>query len=90
VRRADNHLHVPTVLKSGSLNLLEPSGPVPFKKEYLTRRKCRQQKVNTPSHDTVKTTILMTVTCHSSHLGYGTSFVPWKYISDNKYGSSEF
>jgi len=22
------HLHVPTVLKSGSLNLLEPSGPV--------------------------------------------------------------
>ena len=23
-----NHLHVPTVLKSGSLNLLEPSGPV--------------------------------------------------------------
>jgi hypothetical protein len=27
VRRADN-LHVPIVLKSGSLNLLEPSGPV--------------------------------------------------------------
>jgi hypothetical protein len=23
-----NHLHVPAVLKSGSLNLLEPSGPV--------------------------------------------------------------
>jgi hypothetical protein len=22
------HLHVPTILKSGSLNLLEPSGPV--------------------------------------------------------------
>jgi hypothetical protein len=22
------HLHVPTVLKSGSLNLLEPSGPI--------------------------------------------------------------
>jgi len=22
-----NHLHVPTVMKSGSLNLLEPSGP---------------------------------------------------------------
>ena len=22
------HIHVPTVLKSGSLNLLEPSGPV--------------------------------------------------------------
>ena len=30
MRRADNlcHLHVPIVLKSGSLNLLEPSGPV--------------------------------------------------------------
>jgi hypothetical protein len=27
VRSADN-LHVPVVLKSGSLNLLEPSGPV--------------------------------------------------------------
>jgi len=27
VRRADN-LHVPIFLKSGSLNLLEPSGPV--------------------------------------------------------------
>jgi len=27
VRRADN-LHVPIVFKSGSLNLLEPSGPV--------------------------------------------------------------
>jgi hypothetical protein len=29
-RKADNlyHLHVPIVLKSGSLNLLEPSGPV--------------------------------------------------------------
>ena len=24
----EKHLHVPTVLKSGSLNLLEPSGPV--------------------------------------------------------------
>jgi hypothetical protein len=29
VRRADNHhLQVPIVLKSGSLNLLDPSGPV--------------------------------------------------------------
>jgi hypothetical protein len=30
MRRADklNHLHVPIVLKSGSLNILEPSGPV--------------------------------------------------------------
>jgi len=30
VRRADKpyHLHVPIVLKSGSLSLLEPSGPV--------------------------------------------------------------
>jgi hypothetical protein len=30
VLRADNfyHLHVPIVIKSGSLNLLEPSGPV--------------------------------------------------------------
>jgi len=30
VRRADNlfHLHVPNALKSGSLSLLEPSGPV--------------------------------------------------------------
>ena len=29
MRRADlNHLHVPTVLKSGSLNLLEPSRPL--------------------------------------------------------------
>jgi len=30
MRRADNlyHLHVPIVLKSGLLNLLEPSGPV--------------------------------------------------------------
>ena len=27
MRRADN-LHVPIVLKSGNLNLLEPSGPV--------------------------------------------------------------
>ena len=27
MRRADN-LHVPIVLKSGSLNFLEPSGPV--------------------------------------------------------------
>jgi hypothetical protein len=84
--RADNHLHVPIVLKSGSLNLLEPSGPVPLKREYLTRRKCRQQKVNAPSHDTVKTTILMMVTCHSIHLGYGASFVSWKYISVKKYG----
>jgi hypothetical protein len=34
VRRADNltppPLHVPIVLKSRSLNLLEPSGPVPY------------------------------------------------------------
>ena len=28
MRRADNHLHVPNVLKSGRLNLLEPSGPI--------------------------------------------------------------
>ena len=28
MRRADNHLHVPIVLKSGSLDILEPSGPV--------------------------------------------------------------
>ena len=27
-KRAPYHLHLPTVLKSGSLNLLEPSGPV--------------------------------------------------------------
>ena len=26
--RQPYHLHVPTVLKSGSLNVLEPSGPV--------------------------------------------------------------
>ena len=42
------HLHVPTVLKSWSLNLLEPSGPVqacngitlPFKLEGIHSKRC--------------------------------------------------
>jgi len=42
--RQPNQIHVPTVLKSGSLNLLEPSGPVqacngialPFTSSFIT------------------------------------------------------
>ena len=38
----------------------------------------------------LQTTVLMTVICHKSRLGFGASFVHWNCVSDTTYEGNQF
>ena len=76
MRRADN-LHVPIVLKSGSLNLLEPSGPVMgllYKtSDKDTRGRIGESDFNFQKHNSVKSTyrVFKSGRCRPKYKGKG-------------------
>ena len=86
MRRADKpyHLHVPIVMKSGSLNLLEPSGPVQACNGIALPITTKLYSYNLKRSGNVKNTVYQMVNAPElcgSEMGIRQVICGWSYAS---------